>query len=77
MSVDRVKIDRDFILRILHDDADLAIVESVISLSHTLGLEVIAEGIESNETWDVLADLGCDAGQGFGIAMPMSVTAVW
>lgn len=77
LNVDRVKIDRDFILRILHDPADRAIVESVISLSHTLGLEVIAEGIESNETWDVLAELGCDAAQGFGIAMPMSVTSLW
>ncbi len=77
LQVDRVKIDRDFILRILHDDADLAIVESVISLAHTLGLEVIAEGIESGETWDVLERLGCDAAQGFGIAMPMSVTSLW
>jgi diguanylate cyclase (GGDEF)-like protein len=77
LNVDRVKIDRDFILRILQDDADRAIVESVVALAHTLGLEVIAEGIESNDTWDMLAGLGCDAAQGFGIALPMSLTSLW
>ncbi len=77
LHVDRIKIDRDFILRMIQDESDRAIVQSVISLAHTLGLEVIAEGVESSETWDILAAMGCDAAQGFGIALPMSVTSLW
>jgi diguanylate cyclase (GGDEF)-like protein len=76
LNVDRIKIDRDFIVRILHDDNDRAIVRSVIGLAHTLGLEVIAEGVEANETWDLLAEMGCDAAQGFGIALPMPLASL-
>jgi diguanylate cyclase (GGDEF)-like protein len=76
LSVDRVKIDREFILRLLQDDDDRVIVASVVALAHALGLEAVAEGVEANETWDVLAAMGCDAAQGYGIAMPMSLTAL-
>jgi diguanylate cyclase (GGDEF)-like protein len=76
LNVDRIKIDRDFIVRILHDANDKAIVRSVIGLAHTLGLEVIAEGVEANETWDLLAEMGCDAAQGFGIALPMPLVSL-
>ena len=71
LRVDRVKIDRDFVVRVLHDAEDRAIVRSVVDLAHELGLEVIAEGVEADQTWDLLARMGCDAAQGFGIAMPM------
>jgi EAL domain-containing protein (putative c-di-GMP-specific phosphodiesterase class I) len=43
----------------------------VIDLAHELGLDVVAEGVEADQTWDLLARMGCDAAQGFGIAMPM------
>lgn len=76
LCVDRVKIDRDFVLQVLHDSHDRAIVQSVVSLAHALGLEVIAEGVEAKETWDLLADMGCDAAQGFGIAMPMPLASL-
>ena len=76
LNVDRIKIDRDFIMRILTDDNDRAIVHSVIALAHTLGLEVIAEGVEANETWDLLAEMGCDAAQGYGIALPMPLASL-
>jgi len=69
--VDRIKIDRDFVVRVLQDPSDRAIVRSVIDLAHELGLDVVAEGVEANQTWDLLARMGCDAAQGFGIAMPM------
>ena len=46
-------------------------MRSVVDLAHELGLEVIAEGVEADQTWDLLARMGCDAAQGFGIAMPM------
>ncbi len=71
LQVDRIKIDRDFVLRIMQDRRDRMIVESVVGLAHALDLEVIAEGVEADETWDLLAEMGCDAAQGFGIAMPM------
>jgi diguanylate cyclase (GGDEF)-like protein len=71
LSVDRIKIDRDFVVRLLQDPSDRAIVRSVIDLAHELGLDVVAEGVEADQTWDLLARMGCDAAQGFGIAMPM------
>ena len=77
LQIDRVKIDRDFVLRMMQDPKDQAIVRSVISLAHELGLEVAAEGVEANETWDALDAMGCDAAQGFGIAMPMPLTSLW
>ena len=76
LSVDRVKIDRDFIVRVLHDTSDRAIVRSVVDLAHELGLEVVAEGVEADQTWDLLARMGCDAAQGFGIAMPMPLAVL-
>lgn len=73
LRVDRIKIDRDFVVRMLQDTSDRAIVRSVIELSHELGLGVVAEGVEADQTWDLLVRMGCDAAQGFGIAMPMSL----
>jgi EAL domain-containing protein (putative c-di-GMP-specific phosphodiesterase class I) len=46
-------------------------VESVIALAHRLGLQVVAEGVETTKVWTILRDLGCDVAQGFGIAHPM------
>mgnify|MGYP001821505420 CR=1 FL=1 len=77
LRVDRIKIDRDFVLRLLQDDQDQAVVRSIAYLAHELGLEVVAEGVESPETWDLLADIGCDAAQGYGIAMPMGLPMLW
>ena len=58
LRVDRIKIDRDFVLRLLQDDQDQAVVRSIAYLAHELDLEVVAEGVESPETWDLLADIG-------------------
>ncbi len=77
LRVDRIKIDRDFVLRLLQDEQDQAVVRSIAYLAHELGLEVVAEGVESMETWDLLADIGCDAAQGYGIAMPMGLPILW
>ncbi|HEY3484433.1 MAG TPA: bifunctional diguanylate cyclase/phosphodiesterase, partial [Ilumatobacteraceae bacterium] len=71
LQVDRVKIDAAFVSGLLEYDRDRAIVEAVIDLSHRLGLEVIAEGVESTEVWEALRSIGCDIAQGFGIAHPM------
>ncbi len=71
LKVDRVKIDRDFVKELLTQPRDRLIVASLIQLAHELELDVVAEGIESAHVWNELAELGCDVGQGFGIAVPM------
>ncbi len=72
LPVDRVKIDGVFVGGLLANDRDRVIVQSVVDLGHRLGLDVIAEGVETTEVWDVLQTMGCDIAQGFGIARPMS-----
>lgn len=61
------------------DENDAAIVRSTIGLAHDLGLTVVAEGIEDQPTWDLLAELGCDVGQGYFVSRPMPAAAlgVW
>jgi len=71
LPVDRVKIDAVFVRGLLSNRADRVIVESVVDLAHRLGFDVVAEGIETSDTWYALAALGCEFAQGFGIARPM------
>lgn len=66
-----IKIDRSFVTDMNTDESDLTIVRSVIDLGHNLGLNVVAEGIESKEILDNLRRLNCDLGQGYYIARPM------
>ncbi len=66
--VDVLKIDRTFIHDIDHDDESRAIVASILGLAKTLGLEVVAEGVERPEQLDALAELGCHRAQGFLVA---------
>ncbi|WP_315743704.1 MULTISPECIES: EAL domain-containing protein [unclassified Bradyrhizobium] len=69
--LDGLKIDRSFVLDILTDSDDAAIVGSTVSLSRQLGLAVIAEGIENQATADLLLRLGCEHGQGYFFGKPM------
>jgi diguanylate cyclase (GGDEF)-like protein len=71
LPVHEVKIDRCFVASIVRDAHDLIITRSIIDLGTNLGLDVIAEGVEDRDTWNKLADLGCDAVQGFYLAKPM------
>ena len=66
-----LKIDRAFVRDMLTDEAHATIVSSLIGLAHNLGMTVVAEGIEDDDTRRALADLGCDEGQGYGLARPM------
>jgi diguanylate cyclase (GGDEF)-like protein len=66
-----VKIDRSFVLGMATDRGDAAIVRSVIDLAGALGLRVVAEGVEDERTWRLLAAAGCDAAQGWFHARPM------
>ena len=70
-SVHRLKIDRSFITGALDEAEDRAIVRTVIRLGHSLGLKVLAEGVEDHETIELLAREGCDEAQGYHIARPM------
>lgn len=71
LPADTLKIDQDFVVNILDSAEDLAIVEGVISLCSALSREVIAEGVDSEEHGKLLLRLGCELGQGYGIAKPM------
>jgi EAL domain-containing protein (putative c-di-GMP-specific phosphodiesterase class I) len=76
LPVDVLKIDRSFIHHMLDDAQDRAIVEGVIGLAGTFGCAVVAEGVESPAQARTLLDLGCDIGQGTGIAAPMPADQV-
>ena len=69
--VDGIKLDQSLIQHLPHNTNDAAIVEAVISLGKALGLQVIAEGVETKEQADFLEEHGCDAMQGYWIAPPL------
>ncbi|MDW5329021.1 putative bifunctional diguanylate cyclase/phosphodiesterase [Plantactinospora sp. KLBMP9567] len=66
-----VKVDRSFVLGMVADADDAAIVRSVIELAGALGLRVVAEGVEDERTWRLLHEAGCEAAQGWFFARPM------
>ena len=71
LPLDEVKIDRSFVIGMADDPPDAAIVRSTIDLARHLGLEVVAEGVETTEVLDVLAALECDVAQGFLLSRPL------
>ncbi|MEU5334885.1 bifunctional diguanylate cyclase/phosphodiesterase [Streptomyces asoensis] len=79
LPVSELKIDRSFVARLAVDTEDAEIVRCTIDLAHSLGLLVVAEGVEDDETWERLRDLGCDAVQGWLVAaaMPPEETTAW
>ncbi|MFK5893488.1 MAG: EAL domain-containing protein, partial [Pseudomonadota bacterium] len=66
-----LKIDQSFVFNITEDPEARAIVKTCIMLGHELNMLVVAEGVEDQETWDILTQLGCDIAQGYFIARPM------
>jgi diguanylate cyclase (GGDEF)-like protein/PAS domain S-box-containing protein/excisionase family DNA binding protein len=75
LPVDEIKIDRSFVQQMATADRDAAIVTSTIGLGRGLGLRVVAEGVEDQATWDLLAGLGCDVVQGYFVSRPLPATA--
>ncbi len=71
LPVDEVKIDKSFVLGLASDLGDLAVVRAIIELGHSLGLLVVAEGVEQDATRDQLMEMGCDVAQGFLISRPL------
>lgn len=70
LPVHEIKIDKSFVTALCHDRSDAIMVRSTIEMAHHLGLEVVAEGIEDEETTKLLADMGCDYVQGYFIGKP-------
>ena len=74
-SPDRVKIDRSFIRNLLTDESSRTMVESILLLVHKLGMDVVAEGVETLEQLALLRELGCDYIQGYYSGRPLPVAA--
>ncbi len=72
LPVDEIKIDKSFVLQMHRDDNDAAIVRTIVGLAHDLGLQVVAEGVESEVQLEQLRKFGCDAAQGNHLCQPLS-----
>jgi diguanylate cyclase (GGDEF)-like protein/PAS domain S-box-containing protein len=76
LTVNQIKIDRAFVRNLMTESGDRAIVRSIIALGRSLGLQVVAEGVETAEQMQMLREFGCDLLQGFLYARPLEVDAV-
>ncbi|MBK9236923.1 MAG: EAL domain-containing protein [Rhodoferax sp.] len=70
-DIDFLKIDQSFVRHLIPDSTDLALCKAIIVMAHELGMQVIAEGVETEVQRDLLAAAGCDFGQGYLFARPM------
>jgi EAL domain-containing protein (putative c-di-GMP-specific phosphodiesterase class I) len=71
VGADIMKIDRRFVRSLIADDRSRRVVAAMVRLAHELGMQVVAEGVESALQWNWLTEIGCDAVQGHAIARPM------
>ena len=76
LPVDELKIDRSLIAHAHARPDDAMIVTSTIELAHSMGLRVVAEGVEKIEAWNLLRKLGCDLAQGYLISKPLPANEV-
>jgi EAL domain-containing protein (putative c-di-GMP-specific phosphodiesterase class I) len=74
LPISQLKIDRSFIQEIATDNSDKAIVNTIIAMAHSLNLDVIAEGVETEEQRLILLDKGCSHFQGFLFGKPAPLT---
>ena len=73
LPLDELKIDRSFIVNAHERRDDVTIITSTIELAHSMGLKVVAEGVETQDAWNLLQQLGCDLVQGYLVSRPLSV----
>jgi EAL domain-containing protein (putative c-di-GMP-specific phosphodiesterase class I) len=71
LPVDEIKIDRSFVMHMGEDEDNATIVRSTIDLGQNLGLQVVAEGVETAEIWEKLNSLGCNIAQGYYLSRPV------
>jgi EAL domain-containing protein (putative c-di-GMP-specific phosphodiesterase class I) len=71
LPIDEIKIDRSFVAAMTVHEEDEVIVRSTIDLGHSLGLSVVAEGVETRSVMERLAPFGCDVAQGYYLGRPM------
>lgn len=72
LPLDQLKIDRSFVNDLFQGPKDEAVIETIITMAHTLGMNVIAEGVEKNEQVRFLSEKGCDTFQGYHFDKPLS-----
>jgi EAL domain-containing protein (putative c-di-GMP-specific phosphodiesterase class I) len=70
--MDQLKIDQSFVRDVLAAPDDQVIAQTIVSLGHNFGMQVIAEGVETEGQYQMLAGMGCDAFQGYLFARPMA-----
>ena len=75
LPFDTLKIDRSFTLQLEGGDCNSEIVKSILDMAHTLGMQVVAEGVEGNEQVKSLISMGCEYGQGFLFSKPITAQA--
>ncbi len=75
LPVDTIKIDKSFVSNICHNEDDRTIVSTVISMAHSLKLDVVAEGVEDQNQLQFLSNLGCDEIQGYLLSKPIEAEA--
>jgi EAL domain-containing protein (putative c-di-GMP-specific phosphodiesterase class I) len=73
MPFNEIKVDKSFVMKAMTDKEAAAIARITIDLGHSLGLEIVAEGVEDQETYDWLKELGCEIGQGYFISRPVDI----
>jgi EAL domain-containing protein (putative c-di-GMP-specific phosphodiesterase class I) len=74
--IDTLKIDRSFVTSIVNDKENIEIVRTILMLAENLGMDVVAEGVETQEQMSILRQLFCHSGQGFFFSKSMNVTQV-
>jgi len=77
IPANELKIDQSFVKGIVDNRSDRLMVQSTISLAHSLGRKVVAEGVEHRDILDALVELDCDIAQGFAVGRPMSFDALY
>ncbi|MDQ1372914.1 MAG: hypothetical protein QOJ09_252, partial [Actinomycetota bacterium] len=76
LPVDELKIDRAFVFELDTDSRDISIVRAIVELAHSLGLSVVAEGVESEAAGRMLTALRCDVAQGYGLCRPAPASEI-
>lgn len=76
LPVDEIKIDKSFILGMAQNEGEAFIAQSVIDLGHNLGMQVVAEGVESQRILELLAAMGCDQAQGYHLGRPSAAADI-